>query len=69
MISAFSAIIGSEGTSRRRSANNADTQEAGWTAEYEPREPRKRVKREGTMRSRAADKQDHLYKPTFKLKK
>lgn len=67
MISAFSAIRMSEGTSRKREPAQGTEQGGGFTAEYEPREPRKRVKREGTMRSRAAAKQDHLYKPTFKL--
>lgn len=35
--------------------------------EYAPRERKPRVKREGTMRSRAAAGQDTLYKKTFKL--
>jgi len=70
-MSAFSAIQQVESdraAKKQRKLMEAPEQDAGgYTAEYEPRERQPRAKREGTMRSRAAAKQDTLYKPTFKL--
>jgi len=70
-MSAFAAIqqIESDRAAKKQSklmdAPEQDT--GGFTAEYAPRERKPREKRVGTMRSRAAAKQDTLYKHTFKM--
>ena len=70
-MSAFSAIQQVESdraAKKQRVLMDAPGQDSGgFTAEYEPRERKPHVKREGTMRSRASAKRDTLYKPTFKL--
>lgn len=72
MISAFSAITQAQAGRKQQASPMDQQQDSGGGGgmpelEYAPRERKPRVKREGTMRSRAAAGQDSLYKKTFKL--